>query len=335
MAKRSARGRQQLRSAKSTRTSEGNRKNDDIDWNISSGDESGEEDLVLNSVSDHSEKEEEEEVKETIEEKKLRLAKEYLNKVRLEEEEASGSDATDDEGVEERIEKRLQREAEEVGISARIQPRREASSSKKSQASSSTPISPKVVSAKAILYALLVPPTLDAGHLHGHLRRREIHRERWQGLQGLSLGRGIGESGHDLRRQTRAQRQPQTPPIQLPPRRDPRRADQLRRELRGHRGERGANPDLGQPRGDFGGLRAGQQRGGDRPIDPALHGLQGRAAWTPRTGELAAAAARQRAVLGRAGQHAEALEHRRHHLHRHAVQSWKRGNSRVDTGTRL
>ena len=34
----------------------------------------------------------------------------------------------------------------------------------------------------------------------------------------------------------------------------------------------------------------------------------------------------ERAVLGRAGQHAEALEHRRHHLHRHAVQSWKRGN---------
>ena len=85
----------------------------------------------MNSASDHSEKEEEEEVKETIEEKKLRLAKEYLNKVRLEEEEASGSDVTDDEGVEERIEKRLQREAEEVGLLAVIQCRREASSLKK------------------------------------------------------------------------------------------------------------------------------------------------------------------------------------------------------------
>lgn len=131
MVKRTARGRQSIRSAKSTRTNEGNRKNDDIDWNISSGDESGEEDVVLNSVSDHSEKEEEEEVKETIEEKKLRLAKEYLNKVRLEEEEASGSDVTDDEGVEERIEKRLQREAEEVGILTSIDRRHGAVSSKK------------------------------------------------------------------------------------------------------------------------------------------------------------------------------------------------------------
>lgn len=131
MVKRTARGRQSIRSAKSTRTNEGNRKNDDIDWNISSGEESGEEDVVLNSVSDHSEKEEEEEVKETIEEKKLRLAKEYLNKVRLEEEEASGSDVTDDEGVEERIEKRLQREAEEVGILASIDRRHGAVSLKK------------------------------------------------------------------------------------------------------------------------------------------------------------------------------------------------------------
>ena len=135
MAKRSARGRQQLRSAKSTRTGERNRQEDDIDWNISSGDESGEEDLNLNSVSDHSEKEENEEVKETIEEKKLRLAKEYLNKVRLEEEERSESDVTDDEGVEERIEKRLQREAEEVGIIASIESRRVAASSRKWQAS--------------------------------------------------------------------------------------------------------------------------------------------------------------------------------------------------------
>ena len=85
-----------------------------MDWNISSGEESGEEDVVLDSVSEHSEEGETEEAKETVEEKKLRLAKEYLNKVRLEEEEASESDLTDDEGVEERIERRLQREAEEV-----------------------------------------------------------------------------------------------------------------------------------------------------------------------------------------------------------------------------
>lgn len=89
----------------------------------------------MNSVSDHSEKEENEEVKETIEEKKLRLAKEYLNKVRLEEEERSETDVTDDEGVEERIEKRLQREAEEVGIIASIESRRVAASSRKWQAS--------------------------------------------------------------------------------------------------------------------------------------------------------------------------------------------------------
>lgn len=114
MAKRSSRGRQQLRSAKSARNQDGNRRGDDLDWNISSGEESGEEDVVLNSASDHSREGETEEAKETVEEKKLRLAKEYLNKVRLEEEEASESDLTDEEGVEERIEKRLQREAEEV-----------------------------------------------------------------------------------------------------------------------------------------------------------------------------------------------------------------------------
>lgn len=114
MAKRSSRGRQQLRSTKSARSQDGNRRNDDLDWNISSGEESGEEDVVLDSVSEHSEEGETEEAKETVEEKKLRLAKEYLNKVRLEEEEASESDLTDDEGVEERIERRLQREAEEV-----------------------------------------------------------------------------------------------------------------------------------------------------------------------------------------------------------------------------
>ena len=114
MAKRSSRGRQQLRSTKSARSQDGNRRNDDLDWNISSGEESGEEDVVLNSVSEHSEEGETEEAKETVEEKKLRLAKEYLTKVRLEEEEASESDLTDDEGVEERIERRLQREAEEV-----------------------------------------------------------------------------------------------------------------------------------------------------------------------------------------------------------------------------
>ena len=49
----------------------------------------------------------------------LRLAKEYLEKIRLEEGENEGEsglseESSEDEGVEERVEKRLQREAEEV-----------------------------------------------------------------------------------------------------------------------------------------------------------------------------------------------------------------------------
>ena len=61
----------------------------------------------------------EEEDNETVEEKKLRLAKEYLEKIRLEEGENEGEsglseESSEDEGVEERVEKRLQREAEEV-----------------------------------------------------------------------------------------------------------------------------------------------------------------------------------------------------------------------------
>ena len=107
MAKRPAKGRQQLHSKKNTRTQSAAQKDKDIDWNISS-----DEDLLeMDSVSDHSEEEETPVDLETPEEKKLRLAKEYLDKVRVEEEEEESSE---DEGVEERIEKRLQREAEEV-----------------------------------------------------------------------------------------------------------------------------------------------------------------------------------------------------------------------------
>ena len=112
MAKRSGRGRQQPHSKKPTRTQ---------DWNISSDEAEGEENLEFQSVSDNSEEEVNPEDLETAEERKLRLAKEYLEKVRLEEEEkdedgASDYSGTEDEGVEERIEKRLQREADEVFI---------------------------------------------------------------------------------------------------------------------------------------------------------------------------------------------------------------------------
>lgn len=119
MVKRPARGKQQPRSKKVNRNSEGSRKDDDIDWNISSDEAEGEENFDFRSASEHSEEEVNPEDLETVEERKLRLAKEYLAKVRLEEEERYSEDdselsETDDEGVEERIEKRLQREADEV-----------------------------------------------------------------------------------------------------------------------------------------------------------------------------------------------------------------------------
>ena len=119
MAKRQGRGRQQPHSKKVTRNSENTRKDDDIDWNISSDEAEGEVNFDFHSASEHSEEEVNPEDLETVEERKLRLAKEYLAKVRLEEEERDIDDdselsETDDEGVEERIDKRLQREAEEV-----------------------------------------------------------------------------------------------------------------------------------------------------------------------------------------------------------------------------
>lgn len=114
MVKRTAKGRQVPHSKKNATKGSSNR-TDDIDWNISSEEASGDEMLNLDSVSDHSDMEEKEEENETVEEKKLRLAKEYLEKVRLEEEDKGISEeSSEDEGVEERIEKRLQREAEEV-----------------------------------------------------------------------------------------------------------------------------------------------------------------------------------------------------------------------------
>ena len=82
--------------------------------------------LNLDSVSDHSEMEENAEEIETVEEKKLRLAKEYLEKIRMEEDEKEeegefSEESSESDGVEERIEKRLQREAEEVVFVSVIQ----------------------------------------------------------------------------------------------------------------------------------------------------------------------------------------------------------------------
>ena len=119
MVKRTSKGRQLPHSKKNTRAARQSNKKDDIDWNISSDEGSDAEMLNLDSVSEHSDEEENVEDNETVEERKLRLAKEYLEKVRLEEEEKEEDDglseeSSEDDGVEERIEKRLQREAEEV-----------------------------------------------------------------------------------------------------------------------------------------------------------------------------------------------------------------------------
>ena len=119
MVKRTSKGRQVPRSKKNSRNSASSNQQDTIDWNISSGEGSDEEMLNLDSASDHSEMEENGEEIETVEEKKLRLAKEYLEKIRMEEDEKEeegefSEESSESDGVEERIEKRLQREAEEV-----------------------------------------------------------------------------------------------------------------------------------------------------------------------------------------------------------------------------
>ena len=72
MAKRSGRGRQQPHSKKPTRTQGESRRNDDIDWNISSDEAEGEENLEFQSVSDNSEEEVNPEDLETAEERKMR-----------------------------------------------------------------------------------------------------------------------------------------------------------------------------------------------------------------------------------------------------------------------
>ena len=115
MVKRTAKGRAQPRSKRNTGLSNQSNKKDDIDWNISSEEASGDEMVESASSSEYSEEED----NETVEEKTLRLAKEYLEKIRLEEGENEGEsglseESSEDEGVEERVEKRLQREAEEV-----------------------------------------------------------------------------------------------------------------------------------------------------------------------------------------------------------------------------
>ena len=119
MAKRSGRGRQQPHSKRATGNQGNEKRNDDVDWNISSDEAEGEENMEWHSTTDNSEEEVDPEDLETVEERKLRLAKEYLDKVRLEEGEKDGegeigSSESEDDGVEERIEKRLQREADEV-----------------------------------------------------------------------------------------------------------------------------------------------------------------------------------------------------------------------------
>lgn len=119
MVKRSGRGRQQPHSKKATGNQRNEKRNDDVDWNISSDEAEGEENMEWHSTTDNSEEEVNPEDLETVEERKLRLAKEYLDKVRLEEGEKdgegeAGSSESEDDGVEERIEKRLQREADEV-----------------------------------------------------------------------------------------------------------------------------------------------------------------------------------------------------------------------------
>ena len=120
MPKRSPRGRQGLRSNKGARTRDTNNANEAIDWNISSDEASNDDEIVMNSSSESSEEEQVPENNETAEERKLRLAKEYLERIRLEEKgEESGEGETDDEGVEQRVEQRLQREAEEVFLSYR------------------------------------------------------------------------------------------------------------------------------------------------------------------------------------------------------------------------
>ena len=119
MVKRTSKGRQVPRSKKNSRNQGSSNQQDNIDWNISSGEGSDEEILNMDSVSEHSDIEEDAEEMETVEEKKLRLAKEYLEKIRMEEDEKEeeggfSDESSESDGVEERIEKRLQREAEEV-----------------------------------------------------------------------------------------------------------------------------------------------------------------------------------------------------------------------------
>ena len=121
MPKRSPRERQGLRSSKGARTRGTSNANEAIDWNISSDEASNDDEIVMNTPSEQSEEEAAPENTETAEERKLRLAKEYLERIRLEEKEKeegeeSEEGETDDEGVEQRVEQRLQREAEEVRL---------------------------------------------------------------------------------------------------------------------------------------------------------------------------------------------------------------------------
>ena len=90
MVKRSGRGRQQPHSKKPTGNQGSEKRNDDVDWNISSDEAEGEENIEWHSTTDNSEEEVNPEDLETVEERKLRLAKEYLDKVRLEEGEKDG-----------------------------------------------------------------------------------------------------------------------------------------------------------------------------------------------------------------------------------------------------
>ena len=97
MVKRTAKGRAQPRSKRNTGLSNQSNKKDDIDWNISSEEASGDEMVESASSSEYSEEED----NETVEEKKLRLAKEYLEKIRLEEGENEGESGLSEESSEE------------------------------------------------------------------------------------------------------------------------------------------------------------------------------------------------------------------------------------------
>lgn len=80
MVKRSGRGRQQPHSKKPTGNQGSEKRNDDVDWNISSDEAEGEENIEWHSTTDNSEEEVNPEDLETVEERKLRLQRSISTK---------------------------------------------------------------------------------------------------------------------------------------------------------------------------------------------------------------------------------------------------------------